>query len=208
MSKPGIVLLGAGGHAHACVDVIEQEAIYQIVGLIGQPDEVGFTHFGYTVIGDDTELESISDKCDFALVAIGQIKSAQTRQKLFQRVSDAGMTLPTIVSPRAYVSPRASVGKGSIVMHGAVVNAGARIGENCIVNSFSLVEHDVVISDHSHISTGARVNGGSKVGNASFIGSGSVIKEGVTIGNSCIVGMSMAVKRDLPDGSLMADNTI
>ena len=50
MSKPGLILVGAGGHAHACIDVIEQQGRYQIAGLIGMPDEMDALHIGYSVI--------------------------------------------------------------------------------------------------------------------------------------------------------------
>ena len=35
MSKLGLLLIGAGGHAKSCVDVIEQENEFQIIGLVG-----------------------------------------------------------------------------------------------------------------------------------------------------------------------------
>jgi len=40
MSKPSLILIGAGGHAHACIDVIEQQDKYQIAGLVGMPEEM------------------------------------------------------------------------------------------------------------------------------------------------------------------------
>ncbi len=35
MSKEKIILIGAGGHAESCIDVIEQEDRFEIAGLIG-----------------------------------------------------------------------------------------------------------------------------------------------------------------------------
>jgi hypothetical protein len=43
MSNPGLLLIGAGGHAKSCIDVIEQENKFKIIGLVGSPNEVG-TH--------------------------------------------------------------------------------------------------------------------------------------------------------------------
>jgi len=48
MSKPNLILIGAGGHAHACIDVIEQHGQYHIAGLVGMPAEMHTRHFGYT----------------------------------------------------------------------------------------------------------------------------------------------------------------
>jgi hypothetical protein len=41
MNKENIILIGAGGHALSCIDVIEQENKYSIHGLVGLKDEVG-----------------------------------------------------------------------------------------------------------------------------------------------------------------------
>ena len=39
--KKSILLLGAGGHARSCIDVIEEQGQYQIAGLIGVESERG-----------------------------------------------------------------------------------------------------------------------------------------------------------------------
>ena len=49
MSKPSLLLIGAGGHAKSCIDVIEQQNKYQIFGLVGSPDEVGSQIFNHKV---------------------------------------------------------------------------------------------------------------------------------------------------------------
>ena len=53
MIKPSIILIGSGGHARSCIDVIEQQGKYQIAGLIGMPYEVHTQHLGYSLIGTD-----------------------------------------------------------------------------------------------------------------------------------------------------------
>jgi len=39
MTKPSLILIGAGGQARACIDVIEQEGFFQISGLIGMAEQ-------------------------------------------------------------------------------------------------------------------------------------------------------------------------
>ena len=46
MTKPSLILIGAGGHARSCIDVIEQQGQYQIARLIGIPEEVHTQHLG------------------------------------------------------------------------------------------------------------------------------------------------------------------
>jgi len=199
MSKPDLILIGAGGHAHACIDVIEQHAKYHIAGLVGMPEEMHRKHFGYRVIATDDELSQLVKMYQYALIAVGQIRSPDNRVGLFQQATTLGFQLPVISAPTAHVSRHAIIGAGTIVMHGAVVNVGATVGNNCIINSCALIEHDATVEDHCHISTGAILNGDVKIGAGSFVGSGSVIKEGVTIGKGCVVGMGLTVRHDLED---------
>src|SRR5688572_30350236 len=135
MTAESILLLGAGGHARACIDVIEQEGRFFVGALVGLPNEIGTNVLGYAVVGTDANVEEALRAHPAALVTVGQIKTPELRMRLFAEIERLGAKTPTIVSPRAYVSRHARIGPGTIVMHGAVVNAGAIVGRNCIVNS-------------------------------------------------------------------------
>lgn len=158
---------------------------------------------GYSMIGSDGDLPRQLKGTKSALITVGQIKTPETRIRLFDRLKQLVAELHVIISPSAYCSKHASVGEGSIIMHGAIVNSGARVGNNCIVNSQVLVEHDVEINDHCHISTGARVNGNVTIGKGSFVGSRAVIKEGIKLGENVIIGAGQIVLRDLPNGTMV-----
>lgn len=203
--KKAILLLGAGGHAKACIDVIEQVGSFMIAGLVGLPEEVGKSVLGYPVLGADADLEVLLAQYPYAVVAMGQIKTAEPRIRLYTQLVEYCQCPPAIISPQAYVSPHASVGAGTIVFHGAVINAGAVVGKNCIVNSLSLVEHDVVIGDHCHVATGARINSGVRVGEGSFLGSGSTVRQGLVIGRNCVIGMGQPVLADCADGAQLPE---
>jgi sugar O-acyltransferase (sialic acid O-acetyltransferase NeuD family) len=199
MSKPKIILIGAGGHAQACIDVIEQHDKYEIAGLVSLAREIHTQHLGYPVIAEDSNLSELAKKYQFALIAVGQIQTPDHRMRLYDLAAELGFQLPTIIAPSAYVSNHATIGSGTIVMHGAIVNAGARVGMNCIINTHSLVEHGATVEDHCHISTGAILNGEVKIGTGSFVGSGSIIKERVTLGQRCVVGMGVYVRQNEAD---------
>ena len=203
MSKPSILLIGAGGHAQSCIDVIEQEGRFRIAGLVGLPREVGSNAFGHPVLGTDSDLPNLQKEIQYALVTVGQIKTPKPRKTLFQLAQQLGFSMPTIASPSAYVSPHAILGAGTIVMHGAVINAGAVIGSNCILNSRALAEHGAAIGDHCHIATAAIINGDAKIGAGTFVGSGAGVRESVTIGENCVIGMGQMVLADCPDGCRM-----
>jgi sugar O-acyltransferase (sialic acid O-acetyltransferase NeuD family) len=201
MTKPSIILIGAGGHARSCIDVIEQQGYFQIAGLVGLPEQLQTCHLGYDVIGTDSDLPELAKTYQYALITVGQIQVAEHRIRLYQQAIQLGFQLPIIIAPTAHVSRHATLGEGSIVMHHAIVNAGARVGNNRIINTGALIEHDATVEDNCHISTGAILNGDVAVGAGSFIGSCSVIKEGVVIGKGCLVGMGLTVRHNLSDNS-------
>jgi sugar O-acyltransferase (sialic acid O-acetyltransferase NeuD family) len=189
-----IVLIGGGGHCKAVIDVIEQEGRFNIIGIIDKPELLGKNVLGYPIIGNDSELNNLVKRCKNVLITIGQIRNSLPRINLFDTVLKLGFTLPSVISPRAYVSKYASIGKGSVIMHDVVVNAGAKIGDNCIINTKSIVEHGSNIGNHCHISTNAVINGDVVVGNGSFIGSGAVTKEGIRINDNFFAKAGSVVK--------------
>jgi sugar O-acyltransferase (sialic acid O-acetyltransferase NeuD family) len=196
LSSPPILLVGAGGHARACIDVIEQTGCFTIAGLIGTEDQAGVKILGYSVLGIDQDVPRLIEEYSHGLVTVGQIKHPDIRIRLFTLLQQSGAALPAIVSPRAYVSPHAALAAGTIVMHGAIVNAGATVGRNCIINSHALIEHDVTIADHCHVATAAAINSGVRVGAGTFIGSNCCVRQGLRIGERCIIGMGQTVLRD------------
>ncbi len=172
-----LLLLGAGGHARSCIDVIEAEGKFNIVGLLDQQLPTGTHVLGYPVLGTDDALDTYSGHVQHALVTVGHMGNATLRRKLFHYIAAHRFICPIIISPRAYVSTYSSIGAGSIIMHDALINAGAVIGENTIINSKALVEHDAVVEDHCHVSTGAIINGSARIGQDSFVGSQSIVCE-------------------------------
>jgi len=199
MSKPNLILIGAGGHARACIEVIEQHGKYQIAGLVGRQEEMHTRHLGYSVIATDADLAELAKEYQYGFIALGQIRSPDRRIRLFSMTKELGFQLPVVISPTAHVSRHATIGTGTTIMHGATVNAGAKVGNNCIINTQAIIEHDAIVGDNCHVSTGAILNGGVRIGAGSFVGSGSVIKEGVSIGKWCLVGMGLSVRHNQGD---------
>lgn len=176
--KPKLILIGGGGHCASCIDVIEQDANFEIAGIVDK-DIVSETVLGYPILGSDDDLRELRSEYDYALITVGQIKSPVIRIRLFEYAKSLGFVFPTIISPRAYVSSHALMGEGTIIMHDALVNSRATIGSNCIINTKVLIEHDGVVEDNCHISTGAIINGGAMVKQGTFVGSNAVTKESV-----------------------------
>lgn len=184
-----ILLIGGGGHCKACIDVIEHEGKYKIAGIIddnlfdNQIQEI----LDYPILGKDKDLERLKEQYQYALIAIGQIKTPLPRINLYKKLKEIGYTLPTIISPLAYIAKDVSLDEGTIIMHHALVNTSSSIGKMCIINTKALIEHDCIVEDFCHISTGAILNGGCKVEEQTFIGSNMGIKHLQSIGKGSII---------------------
>lgn len=189
-----IILIGSGGHAKSCVDVIEMEKKFKIIGFV---DKNSKELLGYKKIGSDDDLKKLLKITKYAHIGIGKIKNDNFREKIFSKLKKIGFKLPIIISPRAYVSKNSKIKEGTIIMHDVLVNAGSEIGKNCIINTKSLIEHDTKISDHCHIATSAIVNGDCKIGKNSFVGSSSIIRQGIVVKkNSFIKAKSLIYKNN------------
>jgi sugar O-acyltransferase (sialic acid O-acetyltransferase NeuD family) len=193
-----IIIFGSGGHCKACIDVIETQKKFKIVGLV---DNKKNSLLKYRILASDKKLKLISKKVRFALIAVGHLKDSKIRENLYKKAKYFKFNFPTIISPLAYVSKHAIIGPGTIIMHGSIVNAGASVAENCIINTNSVIEHDVKIESHCHISTGVIVNGGAFIKKNTFIGSCAVINQNIIVGKNCFINANIFVEKDLKDNS-------
>ena len=186
--KDEIVLIGAGGHCKACIDVIEAENKFKIVGIVDKKEKIGIKVLGYEIFASDEGMPLLARKYKNFLISIGQIKTPEKRKALFKMLKNLKVNFPTIVSPFSYVSKHARIGEGTIISHGVHINARAKIGKNCIINTSSIIEHDSTIGDHCHISMSSVITGGCAIEECVFIGSNSVIANNLNIAKFTVIG--------------------
>ena len=75
-----ILLIGSGGHAKSCIEVIEQEGNFKIVGLIS--NQKISSSIELPILGTDDDLEKLYQSIKYAFITIGQIKTPKTRIKI------------------------------------------------------------------------------------------------------------------------------
>ena len=194
-----IVILGGGGHAKSCIDVISHNKKYSILG-INDPNLLESPFSNIPLLNES--LEDIFSKNERIFLGIGFIKDPIPRKQLIDQIQAIGFVTPSFVSPYAYSSPNAEISEGTIIMHKALVNTHVRLGSFSIINTMALIEHDVQIGSNCHISTGAIVNGGSSIGSNTFIGSNAVIGNNVSVGENCIVQAGAFLNRNLSNNEI------
>lgn len=196
MTKDNIIIYGAGGHAKSCIEVIDSQKKYKILGLIGKKNELNNTVSGYKVIGTDQDLPVLKKKVNNIVVGFSPINVKATRKNAFEKLKSIGFKFPKIIASTSYISRNANIGEGTVIFHKSFVNSGVFIGKNCIINTGSIIEHDAVINDHCNISTSVTINGNVEIGTNCFVGSGTKIIQSIKINNNTLIPMLSKILQD------------
>jgi sugar O-acyltransferase (sialic acid O-acetyltransferase NeuD family) len=199
-----IILIGAGGHARVCIDVLRRMSTFEIAGIAASDREIGDRVLDVPVIARDTELDRLYSRgFRFAVNAIGSISNHPARSRLYSRLKECGFALPNLVHPSAVVEPSARLGEANQILANAVVGSSATIASNCIVNCAAIVCHDSFLHDNVHLAPGAILAGGVIVGPDTLIGMGVKINRNVRVGRRVVIHNGCIVNRDVRDDSVV-----
>lgn len=191
-----ILLLGNGGHAKSCIDLIENSGNYKIVGIISKnKKDIGKKLLGYKVIGSDKDLINLVKNIKNIMIGIGFIKETKKKEFIYNYLKKIGYRIPKIISSKSYISKHAIIEDGVNVFHDCFVGPNSKIKEGSLVNNKTLIEHDVTIEKFCHISTSCVINGNSEIGMRSFIGSGSVLINNCKIKKNSFIKMGSLIKK-------------
>ena len=193
--RPAVVIIGAGGHAKVVVDMLQDNADFNLVGCVSQTaNSTGL--LGLPSMGNDEALPRImASGVRHAFVAVGDNR---LRAELMRHVAQLGFSLVNAVSRRAVISARVALGAGIAIMAGAVINVDSVVEDGVIINTGATVDHDCRIGACAHIAPGTHLAGNVTIGEGTFLGVGCSVIPGRTIGAWSTIGAGSAVVRDIP----------
>lgn len=193
----GVVVVGAGGHAKVCIELLRAMGL-NVAFCIGGDDSEDDC-LGVPVKKGDHHLTSLrSAGYHTAFIAVG---ANGLRERLAVKVRAEGFRLISAISPAATVSPTAVIGEGVAIMAGAVINAQSRIGDLAIINTCASIDHDGVIGQAAHVAPHGALAGNVQVGDRAFLGIGTKVIPGVSIGADVTAGAGSVVIRNIEAGS-------
>lgn len=199
--KQPLLLIGASGHAHALLALLNRHGGYNPVGLIDSFQAPGSQAHGLPILGGEADVPQLCNSHGMPqlLVAIGDNYHRQAMtERLRQQFSDA--VFPTLVDPTAVVAADAHLAPGVVVMAQAHVGAGCRLEQGALVNTQASIDHDSSLGAFASLAPGVITGGRVQVDERSFIGLGAQLVHGITIGADSVVGAGSLVLRDLPAG--------
>jgi sugar O-acyltransferase (sialic acid O-acetyltransferase NeuD family) len=194
-----VVIVGGGGHASVCLDVLRRLDATILGCLAAEPPVEAL---GIDYLGGDDRIAELASKIGGVswVVAIGD---GAVRRRLIGECMVAGGDLPVIVDTTALVSPSAAIGSATVVFPRAVVNARVVLGVGVIINTAAVIEHDVCVGAYSHIAPGAVLAGGVQIGRDCLVGVGARLLPGVTIGAGSVIGGGAVVVDDVAAGEVV-----
>jgi len=198
MARPRLVLLGAGGHGKAVLDLLTAAGMHEVAGLVDAAPRV-MQVLGHPVLGTEDALPALH--AAGVAAAHPAIGDNAARMAAGGRLEAAGFVLPSLVHPAALIGTGAVLGAGAVVMARAVVGPEARIGRLVLINTGAIVEHDCELGEGAHVGPGAVLAGHVRVGARVLVGAGAVIAPGVSVGADARIGAGAAVTRDVPAGA-------
>jgi len=190
-TEENIVVYGAGGHAKAVIDVIEQAGVGRIVGLLDGYQPAGTKVYGYEILGDESYLAR-DDGITGVTIAIGDNwRRARAEQSI--RAVRPDCRFVSAVHPRASVARGAVIGAGSVVMAGAVVGSDAVVGRHCVLYTLSSLDHDSRMEDFATLAPHAATGGNVRIGACSVVSIGARVIHSVSIGEHTVIGAGATV---------------
>ena len=162
-----LLILGAGGYGKTVADLASQLGCYDKIAFLDDGRS------GEGILGRCGEFVSFADGNTEMYPAFG---NGSIRMHWLKSLRDAGVTVPALVHPSAYVSPTARLGVGTVVLPMSVVNTGVTVEDGCIINIGALIDHDSVIGEGTHLAPGAIVKAENRIPPMVKIESGTVIE--------------------------------
>ncbi len=197
-----VVLIGCGRHGRVVGEMISCLDNLELAGII---DPSGKTLPGIPNLGGDEVLVTLKQKgIQGAVIGLGGVRDSVPRERIYERIQDAGLELVNVIHPSAYIAPSAQLGTGITVMPKAVINTNSTLHDCVIINSAAVVEHDCTLGAFSNVAPNATLGGNVKLGHGVHIGLGASVRDSIQIASRVVVGAGAVVVKDITEACIVA----
>lgn len=194
-------IIGAGGHSRVVISLLRSlpkwdPQIIIDINFSGQEETI----MGIPVVGGLDDLKAYTE-IKTCLIAIG---NNSERRAIFERLLADGYSIPSVVSPTAFVDETAQLGVGVFVGPLSFLGPMATVDDNSILNTGSVVEHESKVGKHSHIAPNATIAGRCIIGDEVLVGLNATLLPNVSVVSKSTVGaMSLMTKSTTTEGTFI-----
>jgi sugar O-acyltransferase (sialic acid O-acetyltransferase NeuD family) len=201
-----VVLIGGGGHAKMCIDIILRMKEYNLVGIVDNNLKKGSDVLNIPIIGSDDDLQDMyNNGLKMAVNGVGSVLNNKIREEIYIKLKKIGFFIPTIVHPTSTIESSVKILEGAQIMMGALVGSNCTIGNNCIISSGSIVSHDSFIGSHAHIAPGAVLGGNVVIENGALVGMGATIFFSVRIGVNSVINNGLNIFSNIENDQIVRE---
>lgn len=200
-----IFVLGIGKNSIAFIDLLE-DCGYTVGGLFHyNMDKKGESYFEFIIKNSFEELFASDITGKYFILTMGNIG---IREQLYNKITQLGGIVPTLIHPTAVVSKRCTIGNGVLVLPHSVIQADTVIGDNVVITMNTCITHSAIVGNHSFISGHCMIGASVEVGEKVHIGQGSIVVSGAvnTIGDNSILGAGSVLRGDMKSKSVYLGN--
>lgn len=136
-------------------------------------------------------------------IAIGE---PGIREKVYNRVKEAGIKLTTLIHPGVYIDKSSKIGEGVTICEGVSITSCVSLEDNVYVQPHAVIGHDIHIGKHSIIGSNVEIGGANEIGERVFIGFMVGTLQGLKIGDDVEISAGSIVFRDIESGMIVMGN--
>ena len=189
MKKSKLVIFGNTNQAEMANYYFKNDTDYTVDGFVVDDDYYEDDIFCGKPVIPYSQMHMKYPKEEWScFVAIGYAEQNRVRERVYQKIKNAGYCLPSYVSTKATVFNTLKVGDNCFILEDNTIQPFAQIGNNVCLWSGNHIGHHVIIEDNCFITSHVVVSGGVVVGKNSFIGVNSSIRDHITIAEYSLIG--------------------
>lgn len=151
-------------------------------------------------------LKAAAEKYHEKLTAVIAIGEPATREKIYLKLKDMGISLATLIHPGVYIDETTKVGEGCVICEGVTITSAVTIDDNVYIHPHAVIGHDIHVGKHSMIGSNSEIGGDNKLGERVYMGFMSGTKEGLTIGSDVIISAGAIVFRNIEPNYIVVGN--
>lgn len=195
-----IAILGTGGFARELATLIQDinavSPMYDFIGFVDGSLAKGTLVNGYPVIGNDDEINNVSEELGLVL-AFGDPK---LKKKVKDKFTNPFLSFPTLIHPSVIIGDKkfVEIGEGCIICAGCILTTNITIKDFVTLNLQCTVGHDTVINEYAAFMPTCNISGEVNIAEGVYCGTGVKIINLTSVGKYTIVGAGAVVAKTLP----------